>query len=539
MKTPGSNFFVVALCFACFLAGGLGRGAWAGEKARIVHFPEKFSVGKLWIEDANSVRKIKDSLYWADGVKRESLGAAQCDVVVPVGKRLALRVSKRRAGNLSFLSDLRPGDLYSLILLGTPANDKGMEHIVNLTGLRVLNLGKTKISSRAMRFIRALPNLERLTVSPHINDAGLAEVCQLKSLRAVYFKGSKVTNNGLAYLANLPHLEELELGGSPRIDNRGLVHLSQLKSLRYLLLWGVVFTDNALVHVSKVPSLKVLKVSIPQLTNAGLANISRHQGLEILDLHWRENITDAGVVHLKKMASLKKLDIKHSKITDKGLATLAEIKRLEYLKLPWSGLTDDGLAHISRLNNLKYLAVGASSISSFSDEGFKHVAGLVNLEELQVGGSGITDVGLSYIARLENLRRLWLCYCHLVTDEGLVHLAQLTSLEILSLKGAKVTISGLRELNCLSKLKRMKIEPVQQDNSGLDLAGLTELKKLYLRVAPVLYDKDLKTLGNLAKLESLSLYGQNDFSNEAVKKLRSRLPNLSSFSTTSAKKEKP
>ena len=436
MKIQVYKVFVGALFLACFLAGGLPRVVWAEEKARIVHFPEKFSVGKLWIEDANSVRQIKDFLYWDDGVKREDLGLAQGDVLVPAGKRLTLRVSKRRARDLSFLSELRPDDLYSLILVQTPANDKGMEHIVNLTGLRVLHLNKTKISSRSMRFIRALPNLERLSVSPRINDTGLAEVCQLKSLRAVYFKGSRVTNNGLAYLANLPHLEELGLNSWDLINDRGLVHLERLKSLRYLSLSGE-FSDKTLVHVSKVPSLKILYINIKRMTDAGLANISRHRGLENLSLYWMENITDAGVVHLKKMGTLKKLDIYHSKVTDDGLSLLAEIKTLEYLRLPQTGLTDNGLAHISRLSNLKCLRTGFSTYkgNTFSDEGLKHLAKLVNLRELQVGGTGITDEGLVHLEKLKKLEHVRLYSQNEFNEEVIVGLrSQLPNLRKLETK---------------------------------------------------------------------------------------------------------
>ena len=126
-------------------------------QARVVHFPEGRSLGKLEIQDDNAVRELTYWFHWTgiEGPQWEYLGQAQGDVQVPAGKRLSLVVNKTAWRDLSALSKLRPDDLYRLYLPAISTDrvkpdDKCMPHIAHLTGLKSLALDQTDVTDKGL-----------------------------------------------------------------------------------------------------------------------------------------------------------------------------------------------------------------------------------------------------------------------------------------------------------------------------------------------------------------------------------------------------
>jgi len=158
------------------------------NKGRVLHFPSDRSLGKLWLQDAGVKRQIKTFHHWIDGAEWEYFCQARGDVLVPADKRLALRVPRSALSDLSPLSELGPNDLYELSLGYTSADDTAMPYISHLTGLRVLRLASTNITSKGMRHIKDMQSLERLTLPSRITNSGLVIVGKLKSLKGLYFE---------------------------------------------------------------------------------------------------------------------------------------------------------------------------------------------------------------------------------------------------------------------------------------------------------------------------------------------------------------
>ena len=482
-------------------------------ETRILHFPNKRSFGALYVLDENIERRIKSFHHWIDGAEWEYLCEATGEVKAPAGKRLLLVVNKAGCKDLSPLSKLGPDDLYDLgFRSGVPefnsAGNRNKSYIVGLTGLKELGLRLTNASGEGMRFIKEMKSLECLTLPGRIDDAGLAEVAEQRSLKRLHFSGKNlVTNEGLAVLAKLSSLEELSLTGS-RIGDDGLVHLAKLPSLRYLMLYGENFSDAGMAHLKNVPSLKILNLAhLKQITDEGVEYLSGLENIENVTFYWNENITNKGAVYLSRMKSLKKLDIAHSRINDDGLAHLSKVKTLEYLHLPNQGITDKGLMYVCKLDKLKHLDVGGSSKSPLTDEGLEHLSKLSCLEELDISSTEITDEGMSHIAKLTNLRELHL-HTDTITNEGLAKLTTLKLLEHLTLPiKAKITVSGVSGLNALSNLTYLYAYGVVQDNSGLDISGLTKLENLTISTplgsGTIIRDEDMACLANLKKLKWL------------------------------------
>jgi hypothetical protein len=211
-------------------------------------------------------------------------------------------------------------------------------------------------------------------------------------------------------------------------------------------------------------------------------------------------------------------------VTDKGVARLSQVKSLEYLVLPDVGITDEGLVYVSHLEKLKHLWIisaryaGPNTLNkgAITDKG---IAGLTNckmLEELNIGSIGITDAGLDHIAKLANLKRLFLFGCSNVTNKGLAKLITLKSLQNLSVNDANITIGGLSCLNQLPNLVTLSLQEVRQDDAGLDISRLIKLENLSLYtktrrvdkrqlVNEPLHDYDLACLAKLTQLTTLQV----------------------------------
>ncbi len=519
------------------------KRAPAEPGSRIVHFPQNRSLGALRVKDAGSGDK-GDVLEFgrAEYEGWEYLGQAKGDVIVPAGKLLGLWVHPAASKDLSGLRRLGPNDLHIILWVsrapeGVRPDDRCTMHLARLTGLKALMLVETDVTDNGLRPIRGLKSLtklylqsEKLTdaglahlaelssleilevMSPGITDAGLAHIAKLRSLRELYIWSPKIRGPGLVHLAKLPSLMNLNLTGN-HFGDAGLKYLQTLGSVKKLKLGGMLnLTDAGLANLSNCLQLRDLNLANTQITGAGLAHLSRLAKLESLNLY-NTSVGDEGLTHLKPLTSLKSLNLwkttnTSGEVTDKGLAHLREIKSLERLELSGWGITDEGLAHVAELSGLKYLTVVGRTRNPITDAGTIHLAKLNALETLGIGGAGITDLGMSHIAKLRSLKVVFLSNAPQVTNEGLAELKALKSLRSLDLgHDTGISIAGLAHLNELRDLVSLRASNVHQDNSGLNIAGLTSLEDLTLSVRrkESLRDEDLACLAKLTRLKSLQL----------------------------------
>lgn len=511
---------------------------------RVVHFPRDRSLGSLKVKDAGADEKA-DVLDFrrAEYESWEYLGQAKGDVIVPAGKRLGLWVHPATSKDLSGLRRLGPNDLHILWVSRVPEgvrpDDGCTMHLGGLTGLKVLMLVETDVTNNGLRPIRALKSLRKLYVqSEKLTDAGMAHLAELSSLEILEVISPGMTDAGLAHVAKLRLLRELYVW-SPKIRGPGLVHLARLPSLMNLNLTGNHFgeanlkylqtggsvkklklewmqnlSDAGLANLSNCLQLRDLNLSNTQITGAGLAHLSRLTNLESLNLY-NTSVGDEGLAHLKPLSSLKSLNLWKTtnttgEITDKGIAHLKELKSLERLELSGAGITDEGLAHVAELSGLKYLTVvgEGGTRNPITDAGTMHLVKLQALETLGIAGAGITDVGMSHIAKLSSLKVVFLFNAPQVTNKGLAELKALKSLRRLNLgHDTGISIGGLAHLNELRDLVSLRASNVHQDNSGLNIAGLTSLEdlSLFVRRKEGLRDEDLACLAKLTRVKSLQL----------------------------------
>ncbi len=514
---------------------------------RIIHFPKDRSLGKLYICDINKYERFCYWFHWAWVEFGDYFCEAKGDISVPAGTKLILTSSFNDIRDFSPLSDLRPDDLYGINISMSPGDapsadvsDKAMLYITKLTGLKFLFLYTTNITDKGMKNIINLKSLEVLHLPDPATDISMAYVGELISLKKLFLKesGSLITDAGLKHVAKLKNLEEICLCGNDMGDN-GLVYIKDLPKLEYLCIKGKNFSDRGMVHIKNMKSLKMLSFheDLSYISDAGLADISEIPNLEYLCLHAMKNITDKGIAHLTKMRSLKQLHIESAKITDKGLLSLSRIKTLEHLELPGplNGITDTGVSSLGTLPNLKSLKINQPLRAEdyYTDKSLEALANCKKLEKLGIGSPGITDVGLSYVAKLPNLNELLLFNCDNITNEGLANMTESKSLRSFRIFGAKnVTVAGVNKLNSLKNLTKLEIKEIKSKDTILDISELTNLEFLHLGSRYLKDEKftdvDLKCLANHKKLNTLFLFPR-DFTDKGMVTM-SNMTNMRSLS---------
>ena len=198
-------------------------------------------------------------------------------------------------------------------------------------------------------------------------------------------------------------------------------------------------------------------------------------------------------------------------IADNGLQCLSELPRLRELDLPWMQDVDP-----------------SKNKDGYTDKGVKALVKCASLEHLNIGGVGITDEGIRHIAKLARLKSLNISGSDRVTEESLKALAGLRFLEVLQISDFRLTLSGVKSFNNLVNLRTLILKDIIQDNSGLDLSGLTNLRELSLQLQERRVDKavvpdsfqerDIASMGKLTGLRRLQI-SHGGGTNAALKSL--------------------
>ena len=173
-------------------------------EGRILHFPPDRFVGKIYLQDADFQRKIKTFYYWThDSDKWDYYCTAKGDVRIPAGKRVKLITKGTRKLDPENLAKLQPDDLYALVVRGgrsksSKAKDSYMDAVGRLTGLKVLDIYNSDITSRGLSKIRNFDKLEQLSLSEWITDSGPPVVASLKSLKVLHLTDCRISDAGFA-----------------------------------------------------------------------------------------------------------------------------------------------------------------------------------------------------------------------------------------------------------------------------------------------------------------------------------------------------
>lgn len=287
---------------------------------------------------------------------------------------------------LELISELK--SLRDLRLDETRISDDGMRRIAALSGLQMLSVSKTNISDQSLKHISALPELSNLYLgNTHITDQGLRYVGALLKLIELRVDATKITDEGLGYFATLAELRTLSLSGT-QISDDGLATLSQLTKLNSLMLTGTSITGEGLGYLSGLADLNHLYVGYSPITNDALRHISKYSGLQTLSLA-NTKIDDSGLDHISTLAAISNLYLNGTRITDDGLHRISGLSKLRSLSLTDTLITDRGLDAIVDFFNLQGLYLEGTPVSN---DGLRRLSRLTELSTLHLDRTQVSDL---------------------------------------------------------------------------------------------------------------------------------------------------
>jgi hypothetical protein len=112
-------------------------------------------------------------------------------------------------------------------------------------------------------------------------------------------------------------------------------------------------------------------------------------------------------------------------------------------------------AHVERVNFRYY---GAND-----DDLFCMLEKVKSIYQLDLDETDITNEGLAYLTRLENLTELRLKGCSQITNEAMDAICQFKGLELLHLIGTGITTEGFEKIGALKQLKMLLISAEPSD----------------------------------------------------------------------------
>ncbi|MEX2315803.1 MAG: hypothetical protein WD669_01535 [Pirellulales bacterium] len=216
-------------------------------------------------------------------------------------------------------------NLRQLSLYGGFATDSHLKALRGGGSLRSLHLlCSPSVSDEGAIAIASFKNLEWLDIceAPQVADASVAELMQLAGLKSLDLSGTAITDGALTRLGNLCNLERLVLDKC-RITDHSLSELPKLTKLKILQLSHTQISDIGLNSLSTLSELQELDVSGTQITDAGMYLLSRLAGLVTLKL-CQTQVTDAGLMKLKALPSLR-----HVNVTVGKSVSLDGVRRLK------------------------------------------------------------------------------------------------------------------------------------------------------------------------------------------------------------------
>lgn len=175
--------------------------------------------------------------------------------------------------------------------------------LLPLREVRRMTLVGDHITDRTLAVLPDFSDLEHLTLQSNaLSDEGIGQVVNLPGLKMLNLSHCHaLSDEGLARLAEHPGLRTLRLAGVDLTDD-GLEALGTLPSLRWLM---ISHCDRTMPDGLRI-------------TDAGLAGMENLAGFEGLSLDSAAGVTDAGVTLLQGISSLSRLDLYETGITEAG-----------------------------------------------------------------------------------------------------------------------------------------------------------------------------------------------------------------------------
>lgn len=147
--------------------------------------------------------------------------------------------------------------LVAVDLSGTDVGDDDVLPLASQSGLKMLNLSRTRITDATLRALSKLQLDELWLTATNITDEGMKAIGAMTSLKALSVAQTQIHDGGIAELVALQRLERLVLE-STAVTDAGLEALARLGTLRELHLKETQFSDEGVATLGKqLPQAKL------------------------------------------------------------------------------------------------------------------------------------------------------------------------------------------------------------------------------------------------------------------------------------------
>ena len=334
--------------------------------------------------------------------------------------------------------------LKKLEFLDPQLSDEWLENLGKLSQVEELVIQNTSLSDEYFKHLKSMSSLKKIRLqqdfgqtSSALTDTSLLYMSEMDSLESIELYYGEFTDKGLEYLSKLKNLQTLVIPNSHNFTGSGIQYLTKLENLEHLNIGSRRLKDDDLEPIGRLKNLKELMLfNSRDITNAGISKLSGLNSLESLEI-WAPKVTTTGLNHLNALSNLNLLEVQGGYADDIGpddtilnikylsnlnklripvfrnedLDCIVKLSNLRQLEIDNQGIvTNEGLA---RLKNLTSLNILSFTNTYTTDDGLKNITDFNKLSQLTISGD-ITEQGLSYLEKLENLT-----YLHIITPNSI------------------------------------------------------------------------------------------------------------------------
>lgn len=252
-------------------------------------------------------------------------------------------------------------------------------YLAHLPRLRKLLLWGLELEDDEFAAVVNSANPEELScVMMTVSDGAAAQLTSAARLRELGLNDVIISAHGASKFKNLPNLERFSLccrhmerspsgeiiWGSEKYGLRddALHAFLEFPRLRHLSLSWTQITDDGVAILSRLEQLESLAISSPHISDAAMDDVVKFKNIEWLSLGGTQ-IGDASVSRLRELGKLKGLRLSAA-VTNQGLPLVAQLERLETLSLGGKRVDDSGLLHLAGMKNLRKLDLQTTAVTT-------------------------------------------------------------------------------------------------------------------------------------------------------------------------------
>ncbi len=332
-----TNLKFLDLRFTGIHGDGLHYLANCTKLQKLYFPPRKYSLEQLiflknltQIEDCPKPPEVAWTIWiqlvrsWVNTARLNLSGPEIANQMLSGLDRLTVLKEIQVSGRISELGLSQLGkhkDLEILTLDLPSISQGGITVISELSKLRILQFGQTRISNEMIPLLRSISGLDKIAFDGRwLLDSGIAAFKE-SSLTEIVLPHAAITDKGVKDLSEMKNLEWLDLRNAPHISDAALKDIAKLEELRYLNLSSTAITGMNFSSLAKLPKLGEFILAGTKINDVAIKELTAFENLQVLDLR-KTAITDQSIPILMEMPHLKRIGLENTKITKDGMNRL-------------------------------------------------------------------------------------------------------------------------------------------------------------------------------------------------------------------------